>query len=314
MFLRFDEDKPQFMQVMLTGVEGTPYSSGCFVFDIFVPNDYPATSCLVTHTTKNAGMVSANNGPGGFSPNLHKDSGKVCLSLLGTWDGPGWDPASSSIYQVVSSILWCILGAMHPYYMEPDFGGWEGTAPADDEEHDPEVIEYDEAVYFGTAKWAILEQMKHPPEGFEEVMRAHFRTKKHVILKQIQAWVENGSENLRAQLEPVVEELQLEFRNLLTEEQAEEELRIALQEVEFVTQKMAYLRAKVDGCRAAGRDPSSEMPKALQRLGMGPRLLRRAKERVRDKTEQLEDVRRRIAAGPSPLAAVEAELPEDVVH
>ena len=113
-------------------------------------------------------MVSANNGPGGFSPNLHRDTGKVCLSLLGTWNGPGWEAGKSNVYQVLSSILWMILGAEHPYYMEPSYGGWEGTAPQSN--HAPEVKVYDEAVYFGTAKWAILEQMKTPPVGFEEVM------------------------------------------------------------------------------------------------------------------------------------------------
>ena len=30
--------------------------------------------------------------------------GKVCLSLLGTWKGPGWDPKKSSILQVLVSI------------------------------------------------------------------------------------------------------------------------------------------------------------------------------------------------------------------
>jgi len=167
MFVRYDDEKPQFMQACLTGVQGTPYESGCFMFDIYMPDTYPQTNCLVTHVTKNASMVSANNGPGGFSPNLHRDTGKVCLSLLGTWNGPGWEAGKSNVYQVLSSILWMILGAEHPYYMEPSYGGWEGTAPQSN--HAPEVKVYDEAVYFGTAKWAILEQMKTPPVGFEEV-------------------------------------------------------------------------------------------------------------------------------------------------
>jgi len=220
---------------------------------------------------------------------------KVCLSLLGTWDGPGWDPESSSVYQVLSTILWCILGAKHPYYMEPEFGGWEGTAPADEDEHDPEVIEYDERVYYGTAKWAVLEQLKHPPVGFEEVMRAHFRAKKDIILRQIRQWASQGSEKLASELAPVVDELEVEFCKLLSVEQAEEELEIARQEVNFITQKMSYLRSKLKGCRESGQDPTNTMPKAMQRLGMAPRLLGRAKERVRLKAKQLEDVKGRVA-------------------
>jgi ubiquitin-protein ligase len=116
-FVRYDEDNPQFLQACLVGVQGTPYESGAFVFDIFIPNSYPSSNCLITHSTKNASMVEANNGPGGFSPNLHRGTGKVCLSLLGTWDGPGWEAGKSNVYQCLSTLLWAILGAQHPYYV-----------------------------------------------------------------------------------------------------------------------------------------------------------------------------------------------------
>jgi ubiquitin-protein ligase len=131
MFVRYDDVCPQYLRACLTGVEGTPYASGIFIFDIYLPPSYPNSPCLVKHVTKDSCSIHANNGPGGFSPNLHSDSGQVCLSLLGTWDGPGWNPKSSNVYQVLSSILWMILGALHPYYMEPGFGGWEGNAPSD---------------------------------------------------------------------------------------------------------------------------------------------------------------------------------------
>ena len=39
--------------------------------------------------------------------------------------------------------------------------------------HKKEVGVYDEAVYYGTAKWAILETCKDPPKGFEEVRRLY---------------------------------------------------------------------------------------------------------------------------------------------
>ena len=34
---------------------------------------------------------------------LQYNCGKVCLSLLGTWAGPGWDPATSTILQARTS-------------------------------------------------------------------------------------------------------------------------------------------------------------------------------------------------------------------
>lgn len=171
------------MRACLIGVEGTPYSNGVFVFDIYCPPDYPNTNCLVTHVTRNGSLVHANNGPGGFSPNLHNDSGKVCLSLLGTWDGPGWESGKSNVYQVLSSIVWMILGAQHPYHMEPGFGGWEDTVdPNADVE---EVRWYDEEVQWGTAQIAILEQLRDPPRGFEKVVRKHLLLKRKIIMATV---------------------------------------------------------------------------------------------------------------------------------
>ena len=46
---------------------------------------------------------------------------QVCLSLLGTWAGPSWDPAMSTLMQVLISIQSMIL-VTDPYYNEP---GWE---------------------------------------------------------------------------------------------------------------------------------------------------------------------------------------------
>ena len=65
MFVRFDADKPQFMQAMLTGVGGakgtsdvSSYAHGCFLFDIFIPADYPNVPPKCTHVTPGATQVS----------------------------------------------------------------------------------------------------------------------------------------------------------------------------------------------------------------------------------------------------------------
>ena len=60
-----------------------------------------------------------------FGPNLFAD-GLVCLSLLGTWEGPGWEPSQSSLLQVLVSIQG-LVGMRHPHFNEPGYGGWEGT-------------------------------------------------------------------------------------------------------------------------------------------------------------------------------------------
>lgn len=39
-----------------------------------------------------------------MNPNLYAD-GKVCLSLLGTWSGPGWEKGVSTLSQVSRQLL-----------------------------------------------------------------------------------------------------------------------------------------------------------------------------------------------------------------
>lgn len=48
-----------------------------------------------------------------FNPNLY-NCGKVCLSLLGTWSGPGWDPKTSTLLQVLISIQSLIMVTIAP--------------------------------------------------------------------------------------------------------------------------------------------------------------------------------------------------------
>ncbi|KAG0140723.1 hypothetical protein CROQUDRAFT_52816, partial [Cronartium quercuum f. sp. fusiforme G11] len=80
------------LKVLITGPEGTPYSNGCFVFDIFLTGNFNQTAPFVKSMTTKGGRFRLN-------PNLYAD-GKVCLSLLGTWQGPGWIPRKSTLSQV----------------------------------------------------------------------------------------------------------------------------------------------------------------------------------------------------------------------
>lgn len=63
-------------------------------------------------------------------PPVRSANGKVCLSLLGTWAGPGWDPVHSTLLQVLISIqvvpgLCSVLGLSTPLSSDPgdDSGG-----------------------------------------------------------------------------------------------------------------------------------------------------------------------------------------------
>lgn len=74
-FIRVDESRLDLLRCLITGPFETPYSLGCFFFDILL-NDYPQKPPKVQFLTTDAGRVR-------FNPNLY-NCGKVCLSLLGT--------------------------------------------------------------------------------------------------------------------------------------------------------------------------------------------------------------------------------------
>jgi hypothetical protein len=42
-FIRTDTNMPNIIRALITGPKDTPYDSGCFLFDIYVPNTYPQT-------------------------------------------------------------------------------------------------------------------------------------------------------------------------------------------------------------------------------------------------------------------------------
>ncbi|KAF8558777.1 hypothetical protein OG21DRAFT_1503732 [Imleria badia] len=91
-FLRVDENRVDIIKALIIGPEGTPYQDGCFLFDIFLGPSYNQSPPSVKYMTTNGGKYR-------FNPNLYAD-GKVCLSLLGTWSGPGWISGRSTLLQV----------------------------------------------------------------------------------------------------------------------------------------------------------------------------------------------------------------------
>ena len=98
--VRVDESKYNFLRACVFGPEDTPYECGAFLFDIFLPSDYPQSPPRFKLLTTGGGRVR-------FNPNLYAN-GKVCLSLLGICSGPSWTPASA-LLQVLVSIQNLIL-------------------------------------------------------------------------------------------------------------------------------------------------------------------------------------------------------------
>lgn len=171
-FVRVDEDRPDILKALIMAPESTPYETGCFEFDIFLPLSYPDEPPKVL-------IVTGPNHSIRFNPNLY-NNGKVCLSLLGTWQGPGWIPETSTLLQVLVSIQSLIL-VPDPYFNEPGY-----DASSAHQQNNSKL--YDAQIRAATLKVAILGQMKKPSAMFSDVINDHFRLKKRYLLEQLEAW------------------------------------------------------------------------------------------------------------------------------
>ncbi|KAF8529120.1 ubiquitin conjugating enzyme family protein [Hysterangium stoloniferum] len=170
-FLRVDETRVDIIKCLITGPEGTPYYNGCYLFDIFLGPSYNQTPPSVKYMTTAGGKYR-------FNPNLYAD-GKVCLSLLGTWAGPGWISGKSTLLQVLISIQSMIL-CEEPYLNEP---GWANSAGT------PQSIAYSANIRRMVVNTAMLGMLKNPPEPFGDVIRTHFRLKSRSIRDQLDCWL-----------------------------------------------------------------------------------------------------------------------------
>ncbi|XP_020836131.1 ubiquitin-conjugating enzyme E2 Z-like [Phascolarctos cinereus] len=145
------------IHALIMGPFDTPYEGGFFLFLFRCPPDYPIRPPRVKLMTTGNNRVS-------FNPNFYS-SGKVCLSILGTWTGPAWSPAQS-----ISSVLISIQSLMNenPYYNEPGF---------EEEKHPGDSEKYNEYIRHETIRVAVCDMLegKCPcPEPLRGVMEKSF--------------------------------------------------------------------------------------------------------------------------------------------
>ncbi|KAL1694785.1 hypothetical protein GGG16DRAFT_122140 [Schizophyllum commune] len=175
-FVRVDETRNDVIKAMIAGPDGTPYAGGLYEFDIFLPLEYPRTPPLVHLRTTGGGKVR-------FNPNLY-ESGKVCLSLLGTWPGSAeeqWQPYKSTLLQVFISIQSMILIDV-PYFNEPGMGAANPR--------NQRSIMYNRNVNVENTRLAIVGWMKseHRYGIWRDVIKSHFLTRRDIIYEQIKQW------------------------------------------------------------------------------------------------------------------------------
>jgi len=150
------EDDVTHIEALIIGPEDTPYEGGFFHFDMRFPHDYPWNPPKVLLQTTDNGTVR-------FNPNLYAE-GKVCLSILGTWQGPGWKAV-----QTLETVLISIQSLMNPapYHNEPGY---------ENERRPGEIKAYNECIIHETLRVAVAGMMEHPTCGevFRPIMNDAF--------------------------------------------------------------------------------------------------------------------------------------------
>lgn len=177
-WVRWDKNQLNKMQFMISGPKDTPYQDGLFLFDTYFPTNYPKIPPKIILQTTGRGTVR-------FNPNLYY-CGKVCLSLLGTWNsesqGEQWNEKTSTILQVLVSIQSLIL-IEQPYFNEPGYEKTIGTSKGNEASE-----KYNQNIRQSTAKWAIQDIIENPPSGFEDIVKQHFLLKKDKLINMLEDW------------------------------------------------------------------------------------------------------------------------------
>ena len=156
------------IKVLIIGPYETPYENCFFFIDLEFTKNYPFEPPKAIFKTTDGNIR--------FNPNLYQD-GKICLSILGTWQGPSW-----TIVQTMSSVILSIQSLLgeYPLRNEPGYENCKIT--------ENKMINYNYYVQFHTLNYAIVDMILkklYPPE-FEYILKEIFIKNYESIIKIIQ--------------------------------------------------------------------------------------------------------------------------------
>uniref|UniRef100_A0A383W5T2 UBC core domain-containing protein n=1 Tax=Tetradesmus obliquus TaxID=3088 RepID=A0A383W5T2_TETOB len=197
--LAVDAQRMDVLRALLLPHPDTPYGGGAFLFDILLPDEYPDKPPMVQFLTTGGGKVR-------FNPNLY-NCGKVCLSLLGTWQGPSWEPGVSTLLQVLVS-LQSMVFVPDPFYNEPGYESYAKSARGQQQ-----AADYNKDLRTQTAKFAILEALRSPDPIFKQALQVHFLLKSKALTDMLQRWLTDAGRE-QGQLGEHVKQIRAELAKL----------------------------------------------------------------------------------------------------
>lgn len=134
-YYKHDEDNISLGYAVLIGSKDTPYEYGYYFFKFKFPDDYPYNPPVVEFLT--------NDGIMRFNPNLYTN-GKVCLSILNTWQGESWTSCCT-----ISSILLTLMSILNdnPLLNEPGI-----------KDNDININKYNFLISYKNIEYSIIKQ------------------------------------------------------------------------------------------------------------------------------------------------------------
>jgi ubiquitin-protein ligase len=155
-YFNYNEENMNIIYALLIGPENTPYEKGFYFFKFEYPESYPMEPPKTKYCTQGILKYAVSNNffAVRFNPNLYT-CGKVCLSMLNTWQGPGWVP-TNTLSNVLVAIQALVLNE-EPLQNEP---GYENA-------HKKEFEKYNNVLQYANIKISVLEMISKIPKDFE---------------------------------------------------------------------------------------------------------------------------------------------------
>ena len=147
-YIHFDESDINQMIVMIRGQEG-PYEFCQFLFHIRFSDDYPMTPPII--------KFCSSDGKTRLNPNLYIE-GKVCLSILGTWQGDPWTSVMTIKTIILSIMALVMIG--EPLKNEP---GLESSSAEN-------ILKYNQIVEYASLN-ILVNQISNPSEMFAPLLK-----------------------------------------------------------------------------------------------------------------------------------------------
>lgn len=156
-YVRTYETRLDLLRCLIFGPENTPYEYAPFVIDLAIPTNFPASP-------PRANFHSWTYGLGRVNPNLYEE-GKICLSLLGTWQGRNEENWSekATLLQILVSIQGLVL-VRNPFFNEAGFESLEKQG-----EYKTEARLYSEKV-FVMSRGFVKHALARGVAGFNDVL------------------------------------------------------------------------------------------------------------------------------------------------